>query len=112
MNRNSRGSQYPGITFILSFLVKTLTGRRVNSHSRREVPSLERLQALRIVEEECEQPDEQPMSQDDEKCPMSVSEDCESSALTGQIRAELDSDSYTKPMSDDEPKLLPDYITL
>ena len=68
------------------------------------------LKALRIVEEECEQPDEQPMSQDDEKCPMSVSEDCESSALTGQIRAELDSDSYTKPMSDDEPKLLPDYI--
>ena len=43
--------------------------------------------------------EEQPMSQDDEKSPMSVD-------------AELDSTSYTKPMSEDEekPKLMPDYI--
>ena len=61
-------------------------------NSQREVPSLERLQALRIVEEE-EQPDEQPMSQDDEKCPMSVSEE-----------------SHTIPMSDDEEKEVHDYI--
>ena len=49
--------------------------------------TLREFKALRIVEEE---PDEQPMSQDDEKCPMSVSEE-----------------SYTKPMSDDE-----NYITV
>jgi len=81
-------------------------------NSQREVPSLERLQALRIVEEE---PDEQPMSQDDEKCPMSVSEDSqrEVPSLDGALphlpsTAGLESlQSYTKPMSDDE-----NYITV
>ena len=69
--------------------------------------TLREFRELRIIEEE--QPE--PMSQDDEKCPMSVSEeDCESSALTGQIRAELDSPSHTIPMSDDEEKEVHDYI--
>ena len=55
--------------------------------------------------------EEQPMSQDDEKCPMSVSEEVESSsARIWPVRAEL-SQSDTKPMSDEEkPKLMPDYI--
>ena len=51
--------------------------------------TLREFKALRIEEE----PDEQPMSQDDEKCPMSVSEE-----------------SHTIPMSDDEEKEVHDYI--
>ena len=61
--------------------------------------TLREFKALRIVEEE-EQPDEQPMSQDDEKCPMSVSDDSQLESLQ----------SHTIPMSDDEEKEVHDYI--
>ena len=59
--------------------------------------TLREFKALRIEEE---QPDEQPMSQDDEKCPMSVSDDSQLESLQ----------SHTIPMSDDEEKEVHDYI--
>ena len=61
--------------------------------------TLREFKALRIVEEE---PDEQPMSQDDEKCPMSVSEDSQR-----EVPSLESLQSHTIPMSDDE-----NYITV